>query len=280
VIAQVDEKFILLRVPGRKGQEKSLLVAIDQHAADERIKVEELLRELCSSPDAGDVVISSQNTGLKSRIKTTMLEKPLKFSISTQENDLFGCHASHFAAWGIIYDTGLKLNEHYLIILAVPPLIIERCTSEPKLLISLLCSELWKRVESGLHTSRLPQHTREEDEDEHAWIKRISTCPTQLLNMANSRACRSAIMFNDRLTLLECENLVKQLAECAFPFQCAHGRPSMAPLIELGDADDLGSIQEQTVGLGHFGEAEVDSEDYATAFTRWQSTEEGDKTTI
>lgn len=42
-------------------------------------------------------------------------------------------------------------------------------------------------------------------------------------------------MFNDVLTAAECESLVRRLARCSFPFQCAHGRPSMAPLIDLGN---------------------------------------------
>ena len=52
--------------------------------------------------------------------------------------------------------------------------------------------------------------------------------------MLNSRACRSAIMFNDSLSLEECETLVDKLARTRFPFICAHGRPSMVPLVETG----------------------------------------------
>ena len=44
-----------------------------------------------------------------------------------------------------------------------------------------------------------------------------------------------AIMFNDPLTPTQCERLVNQLADTAFPFQCAHGRPALAPLARLGD---------------------------------------------
>jgi len=50
-------------------------------------------------------------------------------------------------------------------------------------------------------------------------------------------------MFNDVLTVEECRDLLRRLAACAFPFQCAHGRPSMVPLVDLGaggDAIDLG----------------------------------------
>ena len=31
-------------------------------------------------------------------------------------------------------------------------------------------------------------------------------------------------MFNDPLSMVQCEKLIKQLTETAFPFQCAHGR--------------------------------------------------------
>jgi hypothetical protein len=50
-----------------------------------------------------------------------------------------------------------------------------------------------------------------------------------------SRACRGAIMFGDRLPRAASARLVRQLARCALPFQCAHGRPSMVPLLTFGD---------------------------------------------
>lgn len=50
-------------------------------------------------------------------------------------------------------------------------------------------------------------------------------------------------MFNDPLTLDECSQLLDRLVSCAFPFQCAHGRPSMVPLVDLGDDTvQLGSL--------------------------------------
>lgn len=47
-------------------------------------------------------------------------------------------------------------------------------------------------------------------------------------------------MFNDPLTMEQCNDLVKRLTDCAFPFQCAHGRPSMVPLVDLGTKSTLG----------------------------------------
>lgn len=56
-----------------------------------------------------------------------------------------------------------------------------------------------------------------------------------------------AIMFNDALSLDECSSLVLRLANCAFPFQCAHGRPSMVPLLDLGG----GSVPYSDLTLPH-----------------------------
>jgi len=41
-------------------------------------------------------------------------------------------------------------------------------------------------------------------------------------------------MFNDILSKDQCVELVRRLARCAFPFQCAHGRPSMVPIVDIG----------------------------------------------
>ena len=40
-------------------------------------------------------------------------------------------------------------------------------------------------------------------------------------------------MFGDYLTKEECESLFIELANTKFPFVCAHGRPSIIPLIEF-----------------------------------------------
>ena len=40
-------------------------------------------------------------------------------------------------------------------------------------------------------------------------------------------------MFNDVLSRETCEELLLRLAKTDFPFVCAHGRPSMAPVVNL-----------------------------------------------
>ncbi len=52
-------------------------------------------------------------------------------------------------------------------------------------------------------------------------------------------------MFNDPLTPEQCADLVQRVSACLFPFQCAHGRPSMVPLVHLGREDELSSVSEE-----------------------------------
>lgn len=46
-------------------------------------------------------------------------------------------------------------------------------------------------------------------------------------------ACRSAIKFGDRLSIDECQILIQDLKKCKLPFQCAHGRPTLIPIINI-----------------------------------------------
>ena len=68
VIAQVDSQFILLLVPsdGPGASGLDTLVIVDQHAADERCRVEQLFQQLCEPATSTDSITS--NLGLRSSI--------------------------------------------------------------------------------------------------------------------------------------------------------------------------------------------------------------------
>jgi DNA mismatch repair protein MLH3 len=59
-------------------------------------------------------------------------------------------------------------------------------------------------------------------------------------------------MFNDELGRDECRKLVERLARCAFPFQCAHGRPSLVPVVDIGLGGGVGGWEESSVTLGQW----------------------------
>lgn len=72
------------------------------------------------------------------------------------------------------------------------------------------------------------------------WQRALRYCPPHLLDLLNSKACRGAIMFNDPLTVEQCERLVGQLSRTDAPFVCAHGRPSLSVLMGVGTGEPKG----------------------------------------
>jgi len=235
VISQVDQKYILIKMHGTSTSvTPEMLVIIDQHAADERIRVESLFQELCTSePEPPD--------------PTQSTHKPLTFAISPRDASLLGRFRAEFARWGIGYavEDG-RVNVHTL-----PRVARDRCDNEPVLAIELLRKHCYHLEGHPPPTSRITADGKE-------WIQNLSRIPAPLKEMVNSRACRGAIMFNDPLTLEECKALVQKLAECKWPFMCAHGRVSMRPLLELGD----GSAERKALSEGKGG--------FKDAFQKWR----------
>jgi DNA mismatch repair protein MLH3 len=228
VIQQVDQKFVLtvVSVPTKhnEGPERSLIILIDQHAADERIKFEQLCQEFCKrSPIA--------------------LSRPLIFEVNETEVRLFEEQKANFESWCVSYniirvpqdstDT-CKRPVWTVEVTALPSLIAERCRADPKLLIDLMRREIWSdRVR--LRSSR-PSST---GQDLQNWWSDIARCPQGMVDMLKSRSCRTAIMFNDVLEPEQSRELVQKLAQCSFPFQCAHGRPTLTAVAEFQDMDSL-----------------------------------------
>ena len=234
VIAQVEEKFVFAKLKATSGndagahQSNSVLVLIDQHAADERCRVEQLFQELFMATN--DV---AENVG----VQTAQLD-PLNFRVQANEVHLYRRYSAYFSSWGIRYtidyEPGSNVGNGALS--SLPALIAERCRIEPKLALDLIRREIWKREDNGSGpwgSKRLDGMHEKGSFEPCSWVERLSGCPQGIIDMLNSRACRTAIMFNDVLTVDECQSLVSGLTRCVFPFQCAHGRPSMVPVVDL-----------------------------------------------
>jgi DNA mismatch repair protein MLH3 len=70
---------------------------------------------------------------------------------------------------------------------------------------------------------------------EHAFVVKgnAHTIPRPFQRILARRACRGAVMFGDPLEDDQSIKLLSDLTTCNFPFQCAHGRPSLAPLLAV-----------------------------------------------
>lgn len=262
VIGQVDRKFILCNLPA---SDNDTFMLVDQHAASERIILEDLFVDLCDH-DGRARAASLEHETPKA--------KPLHFQISAQEHDLFQQYRQHLAAWGIIYTISTTNPSPILRLTHLPTLIATRCTHLPSLAIDLLRSELWALADGSKRPlTALPSKA---GDGSPLWLSLLPLMPIKLLEMLHSRACRSAVMFNDVLDGAECRELMEKVARCAFPFVCAHGRVGMVPVLEVGKGERLGLGDQQSLlsdAGGQGGDNELDREGTCGTdiLARWMS---------
>lgn len=201
VIRQLDKKFILLTI-----RNPFALLAIDQHACDERIRYERLLKILIE--DMKDTAID--------------LCVPLKTEVElaydgVEDREVFAANLPHFQTWGVKY----KIAADGIVITHLPRIIIDKMGSNFTDELSKYLLQYVYEIESKLKTplSRTINLV--------PWYENIRNLPKVLIDIISTKACRSSIVFGAELTLAEMKHLVLALGECEYPFQCAHGRPSI-----------------------------------------------------
>lgn len=266
IVAQVDQKYILAKLDAAPSQsadtQETVLVLIDQHAADERCRIEHLFEEMFIATESP----------YETKVRTLEIN-PIAFKISSTEATLFHKYRSFFQDWGIQYETGdTSKSESTVSVHSLPALIAERCRLEPTLVVDLLRREIWTNEEDGRKPLgavmasvasplegpagfKAERSFPSEPSTPHSWVQKMNGCPQGIFDLLNSRACRSAIMFNDPLSIDDCRTLISRLAKCTFPFQCAHGRPSMIPILDLQPRPDY-EVDSSDGGMA------VDSDDY------------------
>ncbi|KAG9015538.1 DNA mismatch repair protein [Tulasnella sp. JGI-2019a] len=254
VLGQVDRKFVacMLRPQNNDHEGISSLLLVDQHAADERIRVERLLKDLAFG--------FLRSTITSQRVCRTPLQDPIPILLNSTESRYVGGDI-HFQAflsrWGFEVELPSSIrsvdgDEFAQIIVTTVPQVL--CLKVPLVLLSpntamtnrlhlkltsaneleIVIGGFIVMLQSDPHLSNQLETTATGDEgDATAWLPALKFCPAQLIDLINSKACRGAIMFNDPLTLTQCEALMSELSATVFPFQCAHGRPSMVPLTAL-----------------------------------------------
>jgi DNA mismatch repair protein MLH3 len=101
VIGQVDGKFISCVLPIQDGSKQ--IIMIDQHAADERVRLEVLTKELFDSSNisSSSNAVPSQDRSVYIR-ETVRLDPPVKISMSLREALAAQRYKQEFARWGIV----------------------------------------------------------------------------------------------------------------------------------------------------------------------------------
>ncbi|XP_047049476.1 DNA mismatch repair protein MLH3-like [Lolium rigidum] len=225
VLLQLDKKFI----PVISGK---LLLLVDQHAADERIRLEELRSKVLSDEDRG----------------ITYLDSEEDMALPETGYQLFQKYSEQIQKWGWIINNSsissqsFKKNMNILrrqaraVTLAAVP--------------SILGVDL-----TGKDLMDFIQQLDETDGS--------SGIPPAVLRILNFKACRGAIMFGDPLLPSECCLIIEELKATSLCFQCAHGRPTTVPVVNVASLHDelarLGMMsgrseaEEPWHGLSHHG---------------------------
>lgn len=226
LIAQVDKKFIFARLPFdplkedkqgtiTRSEPSSVLILIDQHAADERCRVEALMKDYFKPAIYKD---GSQFC----RAVTEVLPNPVQFELSALDEDVLRRFQQYFGYWGICYDievlvqTGHGHKGHLkresrrtkakASVRSLPPAILERCRTEPRLLVELLRKEAWRLNDEAMTISQpriIPVSEEAVDSDVPVWVSLFHGCPQGIVELINSRSCRStSTTLNDISALL------------------------------------------------------------------------------
>ncbi|PLW05186.1 hypothetical protein PCASD_26301 [Puccinia coronata f. sp. avenae] len=237
VIGQLDLKFLIVTMGDhsrlRPDQKDGLIVAFDQHAVHERIRIERYLQEVCSGNfNVKELKFESipkkmERTPEKEIIvKTNMCpswsdrRKPINHSLEDDDND---------------EDGGFK----QIFMRAVPELIWQRvqCNDGQYDFLKSILSGCLGFFEDRFCDQNLSflDHQSVVADTHSDWFRAVKDCPTPLVHLLNSKSCRGSIMFGDKLTNKESRKLLIELGRTKLPFSCAHGRPTCYPLFRFGE---------------------------------------------
>ncbi|CAI5468491.1 unnamed protein product [Closterium sp. Yama58-4] len=221
-LKQVDGKFLI-------ATSGSTVVAIDQHAADERVCLEELRKEVLENQSAvvpllldtpSDLPITAGQEGCVRSYQMQIERWGWRFKLSTtgDAENSFRHRSTQMGADAMAMLSQSRrpgksqCTPSRLIVLAVPHLLGTSLCAEDILDYLLQLQET-----GGL----------------------ASTPPRAVVQLLASKACRGAIMFGDMLKPSESSQLIECLKHTQLPFQCAHGRPTMVPLVDLDELKRL-----------------------------------------
>ncbi|XP_024976995.1 DNA mismatch repair protein MLH3 isoform X2 [Cynara cardunculus var. scolymus] len=195
VLQQVDKKFIPVVVGG-------ILAIIDQHAADERIRLEDLRGKVLSGEMKTVTYLDAEQELVLPEIGYQLLNNYF------EQIQKWGWVCNFHAQSSVSFRKSLNFlhNQRSVATLTAVPCILG---------VNLTDVDLLEFLEQLADTDG------------------SSVIPPAVLRVLNFKACRGAIMFGDALLPSECSLIVEELKRTTLSFQCAHGRPTTAPLVNL-----------------------------------------------
>jgi DNA mismatch repair protein MLH3 len=216
VIGQVDNKFVACKL--NRSNSVSVLL-IDQHAADERIRLETIWRE---------TFLGTCNHVWS--FKSVLVKDSLEGDVESKHRISIRRFASQLSVWGFEL-AGLNESDEKMTLTRIPSILAHRMGQDGYVQeVMLDCIQEWDLLDVVPDFHPLSSISVD---SKTTMYRRLRRCPKALIDAMNFLACRYAIMFGDPLTDEQCVDLVMKLGDCDFPFQCAHGRPSMIPIARI-----------------------------------------------
>nr|KAF6392907.1 mutL-like protein 3 [Pipistrellus kuhlii] len=238
VLQQVDNKFIACLMSTKTDEMGeaggNLLVLVDQHAAHERVRLEQLIIDSYEKQHP-------QGSGRKKLLSSTV-SPPLEITVTEEQRRLLWCYHKNLEdlGLGIIFpDT----SDSLVLVGKVPLCFVEREANE------------LRRGRSTVTKSIVEEFIREQVELIQTTGGIQGTLPLTVQKVLASQACHGAIKFNDGLSLEESYRLIEALSWCQLPFQCAHGRPSMLPLADIDHLEQEKQIKPNLAKLRKMAQA-------------------------
>ncbi|XP_049468426.1 DNA mismatch repair protein Mlh3 isoform X1 [Panthera uncia] len=238
VLQQVDNKFIacLMSTKTEENGEAggNLLVLVDQHAAHERVRLEQLIVDSYEKQQP-------QGSGRK-KLLSSIVSPPLEITVTEEQSRLLRCYHKN------LEDLGLEIifpdNSDSLVLVGKVPLcFVQREANE------------LRRGRSPVTKSIVEEFIREQVELLQTTGGIQGTLPLTVQKVLASQACHGAIKFNDGLSPEESYRLIEALSWCQLPFQCAHGRPSMLPLADIDHLEQEKQIKPNLAKLRKMAQA-------------------------
>lgn len=188
VIGQIDDKFVLLKIrsandlsPRRNLKFAEMLVLVDQHAADERARLENFVSCLCEA-----ILLKSE---ISHRLVT-----PIRFTIWGEESLNIRRYTAEFGFWGIACSIlesvtegvkGKRAERTTIEVTSVPIVLYDRYISEPGIIPTMIRQHM-----QDIFVGKVP---RLENHKSRERLER--SMPRVLRDVLISKACRGIVDF-------------------------------------------------------------------------------------